>query len=55
MKEGSNMDYIDMFLNHKCCISIYIYTHVRKRGSCANSHVRWCIEGHVCAVIPGAK
>lgn len=45
-----------MFLNHKCWfVHIYIHTQVRKHGSCANFHVRWCMEGLVCAIIPGGK
>lgn len=59
MKEGSNLYYVlYVFFNHKCwLVHIYIYmrTHVRKHGSCANFHVTWCIEGHVCAIIPGGK
>lgn len=43
------------------CIYIFlffVYPHVRKHGNCANFHVRWCMEGNVCAVlfiIPGGK
>lgn len=38
-----------------CAYIYYICTHVRKHGSCANFPVTWCIEGRVCAIIPGGK